>query len=64
MSKTTTDRITFFTRKANEYGRARYDFLRGRSASRPQALRYKRLMSYKTEVTRLIIAERGRGHDV
>lgn len=54
--KTATDRIAYFTRKANQYGARRYGFLRGRSASRPPALRYKRLLAYKVAVTRLILA--------
>ncbi|WP_410770114.1 hypothetical protein [Fontibacillus sp. BL9] len=53
------DRIAYFTRKANQYGRARYDFLRGQSATRPPALRYKRLYDYKAAVARQILAERG-----
>ncbi|GGG15742.1 hypothetical protein [Paenibacillus aceti] len=52
-------RISFFTRKANEYGDLRYDYLRGRSAKRPPALRYKRLLAYKAAVTQQIISERG-----
>lgn len=57
--KTATDRIAYFTRKANQYGARRYDFLRGRTASRPPALRYKRLLAYKAAVHRNILAERG-----
>ncbi|MNP65091.1 hypothetical protein D3C76_1606520 [compost metagenome] len=57
--KTTADRIAFFTRKANQYGRARYDYLRGQSAARAPALRYKRLYEYKAAVARQILAERG-----
>ncbi|GGG08604.1 hypothetical protein [Paenibacillus aceti] len=56
-------RIAFFTRKANEYGALRYDYLRGRSAKRPPALRYKRLLAYKAAVTRQIITERGSLHE-
>lgn len=62
-TKTTVDRIAFFTRKANQYGARRYDFLRGRSASRPPALRYKRLLAYKAAVTAQILAERSVIHD-
>lgn len=57
--KTTADRIAYFTRKANQYGARRYDFLRGRSASRPPALRYKRLLAYKEAVKLQIMSERG-----
>lgn len=58
-TKTTADRIAYFTRKANHYGARRYDYLRGRTASRPPALRYKRLLAYKAAVHRQILAERG-----
>jgi hypothetical protein len=58
-TKTTVDRIAYFTRKANHYGARRYDYLRGRTASRPPALRYKRLLAYKAAVHRRILAERG-----
>jgi hypothetical protein len=60
--KTTADRIAYFTRKANQYGARRYDYLRGRTASRPPALRYKRLLAYKAAVHRRILAERGVFH--
>ncbi len=58
-TKTTADRIAYFTRKANHYGARRYDYLRGRTAKRPPAGRFNRLMAYKAAVTRLILAERG-----
>ncbi|GIP13997.1 hypothetical protein J1TS5_61670 [Paenibacillus macerans] len=58
MQKSAIDRIAYFTRKANQYGALRFDFLRGRSAKRPPALRFKRLMAYKAAVTRQILAER------
>lgn len=57
--KSTANRIAYFTRKANQYGERRYDFLRGRSAERPHARRYARLMAYKAAVTHQIYAERG-----
>lgn len=56
--KSNVDRIAFFTRKANEYGACRFDYLRGRSAERPAAGRYRRLMAYKAAVTRRIKADR------
>lgn len=57
--KSTANRIAYFTRKANQYGDRRYDFLRGRSVLRPPARRYTRLMAYKAAVTRQIYVERG-----
>lgn len=47
-------RIAYYARKANEYGARRFDYLRGRSAERPAAGRYRRLMAYKAAVTRRI----------
>jgi len=57
--KSTADRIAFFTRKANEYGARRFEYLRGRNVKKPPTGRYKRLMAYKAAVTRQILAERG-----
>ncbi|WP_160308885.1 hypothetical protein [Paenibacillus sp. DMB20] len=46
------DRIQYYARKANQYGRSRYDYFVGRSAKKPPANRHARLMAYKAAVHR------------
>jgi hypothetical protein len=45
--KNNADRISYYTRKANEYGALRFDQVRGRTSRRVSQYRYFRLRQYK-----------------
>ncbi|QNK54544.1 hypothetical protein [Paenibacillus sp. PAMC21692] len=53
------ERIAFYTRKTNEYGARRFDYLRGRTVQAPPASRYRRLIAYRDGFLARLEAERG-----